>query len=258
MRQTVLTGTVDSSGFPNALAAASGLSISLSASSSSPFVIAFAAGFDGNGAIDYVGQFTGNQTLGGLTANTTCYVFAERTSPANLGLGFSTLAPSYDRVAPSSPSTGQHWFDLSSFVMKQWNGSSWDVVQRVFVGEVVTGASTVTSATTYAHQRRYRSIWTAVSGGTGYTFNHNLGIPLPAAEAAIEIYAGTTSGDTTATECPKFYQASSINVGWLPRLALVSNTRVAFGLLTATNPLLDSSGNPVTSGYYKLTIRGGW
>lgn len=53
--------------------------------------------------------------------------------------------------------TNLHWFDTSSMTMKYWNGTSWTTVQRVFVGQAIAGASTITSVSSYP-----------VGNGTGY------------------------------------------------------------------------------------------
>lgn len=74
-----------------------------------------------------------------------------------------------------TPLVNQHWFDLNAMQMKVWNGSSWETKQRVFLGEAVTGASSVTSAITYALQGRYESEVFAVTKNTNYTKSHNIG-----------------------------------------------------------------------------------
>lgn len=48
------------------------------------------------------------------------------------------LAPVYSLEPPTSPSPDQHWFDLSNFKMKSWNGSKWVVKVALFAGHVPT------------------------------------------------------------------------------------------------------------------------
>ncbi|MBS1983112.1 MAG: hypothetical protein JST16_02975 [Bdellovibrionales bacterium] len=69
-----------------------------------------------------------------------------------------------------------NWFDMAAFKFKSWNGSSWDAVQRLFVGEAVTGASSVSSVTTYALRGYYESPVFSVAAASFYTKNHNLGV----------------------------------------------------------------------------------
>jgi len=77
---------------------------------------------------------------------------------------------------PNAYYANQHWFDTANMVMKVWNGTSFDIKQRVFLGEVITGASTVTTATTYALNGQYDSGAFAVTASTEYTKSHNLGV----------------------------------------------------------------------------------
>lgn len=72
---------------------------------------------------------------------------------------------------------GSHWFDLNTFVMKSWNGSAWEVKQRVFVGQADTnGSGNITSLVTYAYKARYNSGLFAVSANNAYVKNHNIGV----------------------------------------------------------------------------------
>jgi hypothetical protein len=77
------------------------------------------------------------------------------------------------------PVNNEHWFDLSQYKMKYWNESlaTWTEVQRVFVGEAVTDATSVTSVVTYALNGKYQSTETAIPAlATRTAFNANLGV----------------------------------------------------------------------------------
>lgn len=85
VRQTALSGRVDSSGFANYLSAGTGLSVD-KAATAVPVKLSY-----GDGSVtetisaDVVGAWSG------LTANTTCYLYREY----GVGYGFTTLVPQY-------------------------------------------------------------------------------------------------------------------------------------------------------------------
>jgi len=153
-RQAVLCGHVDSSTYlPDSIIIGSGLSLNLVATDTS-FIMAFAAGFDeDSGAVDYIASFTEDVTAAwsSLPASSTLYIMVSRATDGTLTRSYSTLKPVYQKSAPSSPSTGQYWFDLVNWEMKYYSGSAWVTKQVLFVGECVTGASSVTSFTQYAY-----------------------------------------------------------------------------------------------------------
>jgi hypothetical protein len=88
VRQTVLTGAVNSSGDPAFFAAGSGLAVNLSATATA-VALAFAAGFDGRGAVDYVSRITADSAgfIAGLSASNTSYLSADYVSPAAVTWG---------------------------------------------------------------------------------------------------------------------------------------------------------------------------
>lgn len=51
-------------------------------------------------------------------------------------MGREATPPAYAWDAPSSPATGQCWYDLGKSQMKRWDGSAWQNVSRVFIGYV--------------------------------------------------------------------------------------------------------------------------
>lgn len=257
-RQTVLNGAVDANGFPNALSAGSGLSVTLTASAT-PFLLAFAAGFDAYGAVDYVAQVTANQTISGLTASATLYLYADRnTSTGAVTFGFTTFGTTYSLKAPSSPSTNQPWFDLSAFQFKVWNGSAWAVAQRVILGEVTTGSSSVTSTTTYAYQGLYQSLWTSVAASTNYVFSHNLGIPLSAATPTFWVYTSPTGSDADSIPDLSYVSLTMTDYGWQPMYPATIAPWKTITIATKANPVLGTNNSWSTSGYLKLTIKRGW
>lgn len=177
VRQTVLGGPVDSSGYPSFLPATSGsLSItSQNITSSAPFVAASANGFGSAGAVDRTGQSSANLTWSSLTANSTNYLYVDVAANGTLTPGSTTLAPSYQFGGTRSTTNGQATFNIQEMSMTVGNGSSAVQTYRVFVGEAVTNASTVTSTVAYAYQGRYQSAVSTVSLSAYTNLNHNIG-----------------------------------------------------------------------------------
>ena len=224
-RQAIAQGSIDSSGQPNAITTSAGLNAQINASSTSPIVCNFAAGFDTSGIpIDYTGIYTSNQSYSSLTANTTHYFYLGRdTSTGALTPTRITIAPVYARTAPTSPATGLHWFKTSQdslstqpgMTMYEWNGSIWVARQRVFIGEVTTGASSVTNFATYAYERRYQSPWTTVGGSTTVNFTHNLGMSVAEAESRFAVYSRINASDPP-TFALSYFERGVVGYGILP------------------------------------------
>lgn len=191
-RQTVLAGSVDSNGAANFISVGTGLAVNIDATSPS-LVLSFAKGFNANGAIEYMKEVSADFSIGSLTASTTCYLYAAYDPDTDsLSYGHSTLAPVYSLTAPSSPATGQHWFDISTMTMKRYNGGGWDTVTRVFLGEAITGAATVSSVITYSLAGVYRVPSFAIAVQTNYTKNHNIGVGSPWLNFQAWFYDGST------------------------------------------------------------------
>ena len=208
-RQAIAQGRLDSSGLPNSITANSGLSVTINAATA-PLRANFAAGFD-DLPIDFSGTFASDQVFSGLTASITHYFYLERnTSTGVVTAARIAIAPVYGRVAPTSPATGLHWFKTSEdsltsqpgMTMYEWSGTVWVARQRVFLGEVTTSASAVTSIANYAYNRRYQNGWAAAVAGGLNNFSHALGMTLAEAEATIIFYGRQNSSDSNHTPIP--------------------------------------------------------
>ncbi|MDP2168404.1 MAG: hypothetical protein Q8J64_08755 [Thermodesulfovibrionales bacterium] len=177
-RQTVLIGQTDANGYAQFLGFSSGPIVALWGGTS-PLRIAFAAGFDGSGAVDYIGSITTDDSGAwvNLPYNSTIFLYIDRNPHGALICGYSTLVPIYAYSAPGSPATDQHWFDIPSMKMRRYTGTVWEEKQRVFVGECVTNASDVTSVTSYAMRGFYDSEWFDASGAfTIYNKSSKIGV----------------------------------------------------------------------------------
>ena len=176
VRQTVLSGDTNASGQANFITTGSGLTPAFTATN--PLVMTFANGFGASGAVDVVARLTSGATTAACTANTTNYIYATYVSAASVTWGTATLQPLYQSTAPTN-TNGQYWFDTTNMQMKLGNGTTWAVVNAVFVGEAVAGASTISSVVSYAFQGQYIAPWTNTLPGlaTVITASDNLGTP---------------------------------------------------------------------------------
>lgn len=178
VRQTVISGPVDSSGRPAFLPASSG-ALSLSSqnvSAVTPLVVTAANGYDAGGAVDIVGMSLGNLVWAGLAANSVNYLYVDVSTNGTLSAGSTTLAPLYQRGGARSVAAGQAVYVISEAFMSVGNGASAVQTSRVFVGIAVTGPASVTSAVPYAYLGRYSSGWFATGNATGYQYSHNIGV----------------------------------------------------------------------------------
>lgn len=108
-----------------------------------------------------------NKDLSGK-ASGSYYVYLNLTG-STVSLDVTEFKPVYDHLAPTSPSTDQHWFDINRFQMFRWSGSAWVAVKRVFVGDVYFTGTSVGSPDTY-HYRQDYSLAMNVPSGVIVTF----------------------------------------------------------------------------------------
>jgi len=144
-RQSVLYGPTDSNGSPNFLTA-TGLSISIDGSSK-PIIFAFANGFSpSSGSIDLIDKVDSLiNSAWTLPPNQTYYLYVDKDKTTGLlSFGYTILPDLYLNTAPASPVLDLHYFNTNEMKMYCYNGSAWDIKQRIFVASVVTVASTAT------------------------------------------------------------------------------------------------------------------
>ena len=167
VRQTILSGPVDSAGLPSFGGATGSTTVTatgtLKATAST-------------GVSNYTGSIT-NPSWTGLSTDGTMYLFLDITSAGVVTTGSTTLVPVYQWGGTYSTTSGQNTFNIQEMTMKVGNGAAAVQVYRVFVGEVTVAGNVVTAITWYALMGRYTSADTAFAAvGTKTTFNHNLGI----------------------------------------------------------------------------------
>ena len=163
-RQTVLTGAVGSDGQPSFLVP-SGLYVSISAATKS-LLLSFAAGYGTDGyPVDYLSAVTADvANAWNLPPTQTVYLYIDRdASTGTLTYGYTTIEPSYATTKPTTPGTGQAWYNPVLQYMQVYNGSSWDIRQRLYVAKgVTTDAATTLTYTLATHDLAVSSLSEAI------------------------------------------------------------------------------------------------
>lgn len=182
-RQTVLSGPVDTSGFPTFLPSTS-VNLNLTSQNVSTganaLVATAAGGANTNGAINVVGQATANLTWTGCTANQTNFLPVSVSGGALTALTPVILVPIYQWGGTPSVTANQYTYNIQQGIMYLGNGSAAVAVNHVIVGEAVAGASTITSTVAYVYQRKYASGYVnqPQTSGVAVSRNHNIGTTL--------------------------------------------------------------------------------
>ena len=176
VRQTVLSGGVDSNGF-----ASFGGSTGAATVTASTTLIATAA----NGASNRTGSIT-NPSWTGLSTNGTMYLGLTINADGTCTPFSTTLAPVYQWGGTYGTASGQRTFNIQEMIMKVGNGSTAAQSYDVFVGEVTVAGAVVTAITWYALMGRARSASLGTPAiSTQFLFNHNLGTPSPKKTAVL-------------------------------------------------------------------------
>lgn len=186
VRQCVLNCSVASTGLPNYMTGVGGTAISFQNCDTAHLVVAFAAGFDSSGAVDYVGVVSTNTSnvWSSLSTNGTYYLYVDRntsTGALTYGKTATLLRPGYSNAGTATDDTDtQHTYLINYGTMWVGNGSTVSQVQRVFLGEVVVDANFISSITPYMPRGEFRSgtdtALGAINANTTYTATHQLGV----------------------------------------------------------------------------------
>ncbi|TXH53544.1 MAG: hypothetical protein E6Q97_13095 [Desulfurellales bacterium] len=190
VRQTVLSGPVDSNGLPNFGGSTGSTTVIMTGT----LVATAANGAASTGAVDLAGSIV-NASWTGLSTNGTMYLYLTVNTDGTCTTGSTTLAPNYQWGGTYSTTSGQSTFNVQDMTMKVGNGSSADQAYRVFVGQVTVAGSVVTAITWFSTQARYRSPWQATlpNNTTPFSVNHNMGV----AGCYAELIAECTSADAS-------------------------------------------------------------
>lgn len=109
-----------------------------------PVILTLAAGFDENGAKDYVETINKKISAWTLPGNATSYLFVERSSSGSLSYDSVTVKPIFANALSSGIPAGSHVFNTLEQKMYMYNGTEWKSVIRVFIAAVTTNKTSVT------------------------------------------------------------------------------------------------------------------
>lgn len=184
VRQTVLNGPVDSSGFP-AFGGSTGSTVVTCTGST--LTVTAANGFTTTGQLDRTGAITAPSWTG-LSTNGTMYLYVDVAADGTCTTGSTTLAPIYQNGGTYSTTFAQFTFNTVEMVGKVGNGATATQTYRVFVGQVTVASGTVSTIVWYALRGAYDSGWTATlpSAGANTSKSHNLGMHPEAFDFCVE------------------------------------------------------------------------
>lgn len=145
LRNRVLSGKVSNGEF--AFLTGDNLSVMIDGSQT-PVLLSFADGFNDYGAVDYVQTVTRKQSAWNLQANSTSYLYVERSASGGLSYGSTTLEPLRQPNAPEA-ATDKMYYNTTSEKMNVYTGTYWKNILRVVVAIAVTDATRVKSIKYY-------------------------------------------------------------------------------------------------------------
>jgi hypothetical protein len=182
VRNTVQTGPIDANGRADFISDNGGLSVITDDLTVTPLILSYGDGFDEKGEVNITVKLESNLTWSGLTDDAVNYLYVDYDDSGNVASATaSTLPPDY-RQAPetdiSSPSSGQFWYPTKHRSRgKTYNGATWDSELRVCVGQATASSGSITDVVSYAYQGKAAQDFTALTAGSGFSFNHNIGVP---------------------------------------------------------------------------------
>ncbi len=241
VRQTVLSGPVDSSGY----AAFGGSTGSTTVTASGTLKSTCFAGGDANRTGSIV-----NPSWTGLSTNGTMYLHHEIAADGSITNGASTLPWIYQWGGTPSTVNGQHTVNIQEGKVYFGNGSTATQVYRVCVGEVTVVGGVVTAITWYALMGRYDSGYFSVSAATAYSKNHNIGVT----ECDRTLFIADDTAGTNHRSWP-IQQVAYGNYGCYQ----TGSSRINLTLTTAASGIGQSIAYAnIASGYYRLCMNRGW
>lgn len=145
LRNRVLSGKVSNGEF--AFLTGDNLSVMIDGSQT-PVLLSFADGFNDFGAVDYIATINRKQSAWSLPANSTSYLYVERSASGGLTYGSTTLEPLRQPNAPEA-ATDKMYYNTTSEKMYVYTGTYWKNTLRVVVAIAVTDATRVKSIKYY-------------------------------------------------------------------------------------------------------------
>ena len=168
VRQTVLSGPVDTNGFSAFVGATGATTVTATGT-----LVATSA----NGTTNATGSIV-NPSWTGLSTNGTMYLYLDITASGVITPGSTTVQPVYQWGGTYGIASGQFTFNIQQMSGQVGNGSTAAQVNRVFVGEVTVAAAVVTAIVWYQLMGRFDSQFTTPLPGalTAMTKTHNMGV----------------------------------------------------------------------------------
>lgn len=145
LRNRVLSGKVSNGEF--SFLTGDNLSVMIDGSQT-PVLLSFADGFNDYGAVDYIQTITRKQSAWSLPANSTSYLYVERSASGGITYGSTTLEPLRQPNAPAA-ATDKMYYNTTSEKMNVYTGTYWKNILRVIVAVAVTDATRVKSIKYY-------------------------------------------------------------------------------------------------------------
>lgn len=145
LRNRVLSGKVSNGEF--SFLTGDNLSVMIDGSQT-PVLVSFADGFNDYGTLDYIQTINRKQSAWSLPANSTSYLYIERSTSGGLTYGSTTLEPLRQPNAPAA-ATDKMYYNTTNEKMNVYTGTYWKNVLRVVVAIVVTDATRVKSIKYY-------------------------------------------------------------------------------------------------------------
>lgn len=116
--------------------------------SQTPVLLSFADGFNDFGAVDYIATINRKQSAWSLPANSTSYLYVERSASGGLTYSSTTLEPLRQPNAPEA-AADKMYYNTTSEKMYVYTGTYWKNTLRVVVAIAVTDATRVKSIKYY-------------------------------------------------------------------------------------------------------------
>lgn len=251
VRQTVLSGPVDTNGFSSFGGSTGGTTVTASGT-----LIATSA----NGTANRGGSIT-NPSWTSLSTNGTMYLYLDIAADGTCTTGSTTLAPNYRWGGADVVTANQFTFNIQEMSGKVGNGSVATQTYRVFVGEVTVSGSVVSAIVWYALMGQYDSGYTATlpSAATPVSKNHNIGH----SQLIVKLEALCTTADLGYSAGEILYEFGMNNnpplTKWSSRLScgfVPNNT--GNGLAAQTKSTGALANFVLASWSYKLTVTRGW
>lgn len=145
LRNRLLSGKVSNGEF--SFLTGDNLSVMIDGSQT-PVLLTFADGFDDYGAVDYLASITKKQSAWSLPANSTSYLYVERSASGAISYGSTTLEPMRQPNAPAA-ATDKMYYNTTNEKMYVYTGTYWKEILRVVVAIAVTDATRVKSIKYY-------------------------------------------------------------------------------------------------------------